>query len=109
LQTSGVDVRLPGAALTGLLHHKYAIIDADNPLLENIVVTGSHNWSSSAEVANNENTLIIHNKKVANLYLQEFKARYLEAGGTDSILVSVKHQKELAQVIITCFKLPESL
>ena len=98
LQTSGVDVRLPGAALTGLLHHKYAIIDADNPLLQNIVVTGSHNWSTSAEIANNENTLIIQSKRIANLYYQEFKARYLEAGGTDSILVSIKREKEISPI-----------
>lgn len=91
LQTGGVDVRLPGAALSGYLHHKYAIIDAENPSApDQTVVTGSHNWSSSAETSNNENTLIIHSKRIANLYLQEFKARYVEAGGTDTILVSVR-------------------
>lgn len=96
LLTNGVDVRLPGAALTGLLHHKYAIVDAENPNApDQIVVTGSHNWSSSAEIANNENTLIIHSKRIANLFLQEFKARYIEAGGTDTILVSVKHTSDL--------------
>ncbi len=95
MQGAGVDVRLPGAALPGLLHHKYAIVDADNQTIENIVVTGSHNWSSSAEIANNENTMIIHSKRVANLYLQEFKARYLEAGGTDTIVVSVKKENDL--------------
>jgi phosphatidylserine/phosphatidylglycerophosphate/cardiolipin synthase-like enzyme len=90
LLTNGVDVRLPGAALTGLLHHKYAIVDAETPSDNNIVVTGSHNWSSSAEIANNENTLIIQSKRIANLYLQEFKSRYMEAGGTDTIAASVR-------------------
>ena len=97
LQTNGVDIRLPGAALTGMLHHKYAIVDAENPSApDQIVVTGSHNWSNSAETINNENTLIVHSKRIANLFLQEFKARYIEAGGTDSILVSVKQINDLA-------------
>ena len=94
LQSGGVDVRLPGAALSGLLHHKYAIIDAESPSSpDQTVVTGSHNWSSAAETSNNENTLIIHSKRIANLFLQEFKARYVEAGGTDTILVSVTKEE----------------
>ncbi|MEW5799182.1 MAG: phospholipase D-like domain-containing protein [Bacteroidota bacterium] len=99
LQSGGVDVRLPGAALSGLLHHKYAIIDAENPSApDQTVVTGSHNWSSSAETSNNENTLIVHSKRIANLYLQEFKARYLEAGGTDTIVVSVRRMDDVVPV-----------
>jgi hypothetical protein len=49
------------------------------------VITGSHNWSSSAENANNENTLIIKSQRIANLYLQEFSSRYTEAGGADPL------------------------
>ena len=90
LTNAGIDVHLKGAAVGGLLHHKYAVIDADNPLADNIVVTGSHNWSSAAESANNENTLIIHSKRVANLYMQEFKQRYIEAGGVDNITLAVR-------------------
>ncbi len=95
MQSNGVDIRLPGAALPGMLHHKYAVIDADSPSDNNIVVTGSHNWSSSAEIANNENTLIIRSKRIANLFLQEFKSRYIEAGGTDTIVASVKKISDL--------------
>ncbi len=90
LKTAGVDVLLKGSALSGFLHHKYAIVDAENPSVNNYVVTGSHNWSSAAENTNNENTLIINSKRIANLFLQEFKARYIEAGGKDSIILSVK-------------------
>lgn len=85
LQTNGVDIRLKGSTIAGLFHHKYAIIDADKYAADQVVITGSHNWSSSAENSNNENTLIIHSNRIANLYLQEFKARYIEAGGTDVI------------------------
>jgi phosphatidylserine/phosphatidylglycerophosphate/cardiolipin synthase-like enzyme len=90
LKNAGVDVLLKASSLTGLLHHKYAVIDADVPSEGNVVVTGSHNWSSSAETANDENTLILHSKRVANLYLQEFKQRYVDAGGSDGIVLSVK-------------------
>ena len=90
LKSGNVDIHLKGEALTGLLHHKYALIDADDPRADATVITGSHNWSNSAETSNNENTLIIHDTRVANLYLQEFKSRYLEAGGTDAIELGVK-------------------
>jgi hypothetical protein len=85
--------------LGGLLHHKYAVIDANNSNVDNVVVTGSHNWSGSAETANNENTLIIHSKRIANLYLQEFKQRYIDAGGKDPILVSVKRSSTDAPLV----------
>jgi hypothetical protein len=62
----------------GQLHHKYAFIDESEPLSDPIVVTGSHNWSSSAESSNDENTLIIHDARIANLFLQEWMARYAE-------------------------------
>jgi phosphatidylserine/phosphatidylglycerophosphate/cardiolipin synthase-like enzyme len=93
--TNGVDIRLAGPFVSGLLHHKYAVIDADTPSDNNIVVTGSHNWSSSAENSNNENTIIIRSKRIANLFLQEFKARYTDAGGTDSIVAAVRKSSDL--------------
>ncbi len=65
-----------------LLHHKYAAIDAlPFDAAAPAVVTGSHNWTLSAETLNDENTVIIHDRRIANLYLQEFAARYREAGG----------------------------
>jgi len=90
LLNGNIDVHLKGSAVTGLLHHKYAIVDAENAAAEPITITGSHNWSSAAETANNENTLIIHSPLITNLYLQEFTARYYEAGGTDSLFVGVE-------------------
>jgi len=86
LQSNGVDVHLKGGS--GLLHHKYAIVDAEQVGGSHYTITGSHNWSNSAEGSNNENTLIIKDARIANLYLQEFAARYYEAGGTDSIYVT---------------------
>lgn len=59
----------------GLLHHKYAIVD-EGTAYDPRVETGSHNWTSSAETVNDENTLIIHNATVANLFYQEWNARH---------------------------------
>jgi len=63
----------------GVLHHKYLIVDAfgENPA----VLTGSHNWSSSAETVNDENTLIIWNENITGQFLQEFAARYENSAG----------------------------
>ncbi|TAL62649.1 MAG: T9SS type A sorting domain-containing protein [Bacteroidetes bacterium] len=51
------------------------------------VITGSHNWSSSAEEDNDENTLIIKDISIANQFMQEFKKRYNDAGGTGSFII----------------------
>ena len=84
LVSNGVDVRLK-TGVSGLLHHKYALFDAENPTWDAVTLTGSHNWSSAAENNNNENTVIVHDASVTNQYLQEFAARYYQFGGTDSI------------------------
>ncbi|MCU0612448.1 MAG: phospholipase D-like domain-containing protein, partial [Candidatus Eisenbacteria bacterium] len=67
------------------MHHKYLLLDADNLADDAALVTGSFNWSWSAEHSNDENLLLVRDSRVANLYLQEFMARYHEAGGTDSL------------------------
>ncbi len=76
----------------GVLHHKYMIIDANYPDYDPVVITGSQNWSTSAETKNDENTLIIHDAEIANLYLQEFAARYHAAGGS-SQLTDIREKK----------------
>lgn len=76
LQNAGVDARQYTPTFD--LHHKYGIIDANTPNSDPTVVTGSHNWSYSAEQVNDENTLIIHNANIANWFLQEFSKRYCE-------------------------------
>ena len=53
LAQAGFDVKQDG--IEGLLHHKVFIIDSE------IVITGSYNFSSSAEERNDENILIIYN------------------------------------------------
>jgi phosphatidylserine/phosphatidylglycerophosphate/cardiolipin synthase-like enzyme len=68
LLAAGIDVRLDGNPR--LMHHKVIIIDQE------IVVTGSYNFSNNAENNNDENTLIIHNQEIAAQYLAEFQQNY---------------------------------
>ena len=61
------------------LHDKVIVID------NSIVVTGSLNFSSSADEDNEENVVILDNPEIAVLYLQEFdklwnQAQDVEAG-----------------------------
>lgn len=52
----------------GLMHHKVMIID------RNIVITGSYNFSKNAEDTNDENVIVIHNRQIAEEYLDQFQA-----------------------------------
>ena len=90
-------------------HHKYCIVDATNPGSDPQVVTGSHNWSGGAETRNDENTLIIHDFDVANVFLQEFEARWCEAnGGNDCIFTSLDEPSDIAGVELNIFPNPTS-
>jgi phosphatidylserine/phosphatidylglycerophosphate/cardiolipin synthase-like enzyme len=71
LQTAGQDVR-SHEGISYDLHHKYLVVDHSNLDSDPLVLTGSHNWSSGAQTTNDENTVIVHDSRVANLYLQEF-------------------------------------
>ena len=84
LQNAGVDV-YSHFTEPNIFHHKYAIVDANNISSDPLVVTGSHNWSNSAEDDFDENTLIIHNAEIANMYYEEFMARYAEVSGSSGI------------------------
>ena len=64
LLAAGLDVRLDGNQSN--MHHKVIIIDGET------VITGSYNFSRSAEERNDENTLIIYDPKLAAKYLAEF-------------------------------------
>jgi len=75
---------------SSLLHHKYAIIDAEYPDSEPIVITGSHNWTWSADNINDESTLLIHDPDIAKLYVAEFNSRYCELAPWDCNLIATE-------------------
>jgi phosphatidylserine/phosphatidylglycerophosphate/cardiolipin synthase-like enzyme len=52
------------------LHHKFAIIDNLK------VITGSHNWSASANYQNDETLLIIENLIITSHFVREFERIY---------------------------------
>lgn len=66
---------------SGIMHHKFVLADNFNAASDPQVLTGSHNWSSSAETRNDENTLIVHNKIIADQYYQAFVNLYKLSGG----------------------------
>jgi phosphatidylserine/phosphatidylglycerophosphate/cardiolipin synthase-like enzyme len=76
LQANGVDIWQHDEGV--ILHHKYAIIDAISDVGSPVVITGSHNWTTAAEEINDENTVIIQDGTIANIFLQEFQARWCE-------------------------------
>ncbi len=99
LIAAGVNVK-SHMGITYAFHHKYAIADADVTASNPTVLTGSHNWSSNAENNSDENTLVIHDATIANIYLQEFTERFNELG-TSGI-------DELIQLDITIFPNPSA-
>ncbi len=70
---------------SNLLHHKYLIIDPNCPQSDPMVWTGSHNWSTSANSRNDENTIVIHDSTTANIFYQEYMQRYKEIGGDEFV------------------------
>lgn len=68
-----------GAA--GIMHNKYMIIDQGAPASDPVVFTGSHNWSAAADNDNDENTLVIHDATISNIYYQNFVKLYTNSGG----------------------------
>ena len=53
-----------------IMHHKVIILDQEK------VLTGSFNFSKNANQKNDENILIIKNKKIAEKYIKEFQKIY---------------------------------
>jgi len=72
---AGVPARQDGNA--SFLHDKIIVID------NTIVVTGSLNFSSNADDANEENVVILDNAEIAALYLQEFERLWNQAHDVD--------------------------
>jgi len=68
---AGLDVFIDGN--DGQMHHKTMIVDGK------IVITGSYNFSLSAETRNDENLIILYNEQIADFFMQEFQRMYQQA------------------------------
>lgn len=82
------DVPLGIYDFSPLFHHKYAIIDEGFPDSDPTVISGSHNWTWSADNINDENTIIFHDPSIANIFRQEYEARWEELYPTAVTAVS---------------------
>ena len=71
LKQGGVDVLEDGNCY--ILHHKAIVIDART------VITGSYNFTNSAEKDNDENLVIVDDPNLARAYLDEFTRVYAQA------------------------------
>jgi len=71
LLAAGISVRLDGNP--DKMHHKVIIID------QQIVITGSYNFSRNAARRNDENTLVIHDPALAAEFMAEFQKVFSQA------------------------------
>jgi phosphatidylserine/phosphatidylglycerophosphate/cardiolipin synthase-like enzyme len=71
LKSGGVDVLEDSNCY--ILHHKVIVID------ERTVITGSYNFTGSAERDNDENLVIVDDPNLARAYLEEFQRVYAQA------------------------------
>ena len=72
LLSKGIDVRFHLGP--GLMHDKFAVIDGQ------VVMTGSFNWTTSADKKNSENLLVIKDKEIAMKYVKQFKLLWSQSG-----------------------------
>ena len=69
IRSCGNDLRFSNPlAIDYIMHHKFCIIDNE------IVITGSYNWTVKARRFNKENILCINDKNIVSQYLEEFES-----------------------------------
>jgi phosphatidylserine/phosphatidylglycerophosphate/cardiolipin synthase-like enzyme len=71
MRRAGLDVLTDGNPY--VMHHKVFILDGET------VLTGSFNFTQSADESNDENLLVIHDPAIAALYQAEFERVYAQA------------------------------
>ena len=78
LEAAGIPVRYKKGNGGGLMHHKYAVIDGKT------LITGSFNWTISAEKRNDENLVVIKGAgEVIEAYERNFEKLWEMAGLTN--------------------------
>lgn len=83
LYCSGLPVKVDGNPYT--MHHKVIILDGK------IVITGSFNFTKSADMVNDENVLVIHSAAVAQVFEQEFQRVYQAGKKPDASALKCSH------------------
>lgn len=70
VELAGIPVKRVKGKHGGKMHHKYCVID------NQIVLTGSYNWSDNAEYKNDENIHITRDNDIASQYSVDFLSLY---------------------------------
>jgi phosphatidylserine/phosphatidylglycerophosphate/cardiolipin synthase-like enzyme len=82
LINKGIDVKFHMGP--GLMHDKFAVID------DQVVLTGSFNWTVTADKRNAENLLIISDVELAKKYTKQFKHLWSQSGEGQSKVLQTK-------------------
>ena len=85
---------------SGIMHHKFMVVDNYNSASDPLVLVGSHNWSTSAETKNDENILIVHDLNIANQYYQAFAYIYQFAGGIITAPLGVTNNVQANDLVV---------
>ncbi|BAT54370.1 hypothetical protein NOS3756_33390 [Nostoc sp. NIES-3756] len=88
-------VGIPNLRKGDILHHKFALVD------NRTVITGSHNWSDTANYGNDETLIVINNPVIAAHYEREFNRLYTKAqvGVPERVQAQIqKEQKQCNQI-----------
>jgi len=71
LEDSGIEIRIFSGTM---MHNKFAVIDNE------LIITGSYNWTKNASEKNKENEIFLQDKKIAGDYSEEFFNLWIESG-----------------------------
>lgn len=72
-ETDNFEIRLSErVARDGIMHHKFIVID------DEILITGSYNWTKGAAERNMENIIILKHPDITSAYADEFEALWQE-------------------------------
>ncbi|NEQ96968.1 MAG: DUF1669 domain-containing protein [Cyanothece sp. SIO2G6] len=94
------NVGIPQLAAGDRLHHKFAVVD------QQTVITGSQNWSESANHQNDEIVVIIDNPTVAAHFSREFERLYENASLGVPSWLQTKIQEERTRCGMAIAPLP---
>ncbi|MFA7576779.1 MAG: phospholipase D-like domain-containing protein, partial [Candidatus Muiribacteriota bacterium] len=90
--------------VSGLLHHKFLVVDPESS--NATVITGSKNWTAAADKVNDESTLIIKSKSIAQKYYHEVGKQF--GDGFDKTISSgaqvVKYDGPVVLITEVAFK-----
>ncbi len=93
---------------TSVYHNKTLIVDPCNLSSTPTVITGSHNWTTPAETQNDENTLIIYNDTIANIFYQSFHQNFTDLSGTLTPCIVTNINENTEQLSISIYPNPFS-